>query len=164
MQNRFFSLYLHQTDTQHTQIKLRIPTLDYQESRDREFCDTFYYTLNLCGGIMCDYIYQAAIQSPSKRFYIGNEKAITNLLNIKKGKRITSCPIKQKMYIDLYKKACEIQAGDDRISFSEAVRRAIRSPAPQFYISVRTARHIIAMRRKDAFFNQKRKEASNELL
>ena len=137
-----------------------MPTLDYQESRDREFCDTFYYTLNLCG----DYIYQAAIQSPSKRFYIGNEKAITNLLNIKKGKRITSCPIKQKMYIDLYKKACEIQAGDDRISFSEAVRRAIRSPAPQFYISVRTARHIIAMRRKDAFFNQKRKEASNELL
>ena len=68
------------------------------------------------------------------------------------------------MYIDLYKKACEIQASDNRISFSEAVRRAIRSPAPQFYISVRTARHIIAMRRKDAFFNQKRKEASNELL
>ena len=127
--------------------RVRMPSLDYQEHRDREFCQTFFQILNLCGGIMCDYIYQAAINSQASRFYIGEAKAIANLLLLRKGRKITLCPVKQKMYIDLYKKTCEIfNAGG--VSFSEAVRQAIRTPAPQFYISVRTARHIISTRRK----------------
>ena len=139
-----------------------MPYLDYKDCRDDELYRQFLRIFKITRGAKTAYIYNAVIKSTASQFFIGEEKAIRNLKKLVNGKMDISRKVKRQMYSDLMEKVVKVQQEKPGISFSEAVREAIYTEAPQFYISPRLARKIISQKRKEAFYKIKKKSKETE--
>lgn len=89
-----------------------------------------------------------AIKQPASRFFISEEEAnkvINKLLSVG---RIDRKGNKARLIKDLFNTIIAITESNKSISKADAIRMAVNSPAPEFYLSPRSAMRIIKNSRK----------------
>lgn len=82
---------------------------------------------------------------PASRFWISEERALIVVSQMRRGIALPSStrPMKRRLYYDLYARTLQVLRGAPGITLTEAVRRAVDSPAPSFYLTARSVLDII---------------------
>lgn len=98
-------------------------------------------------------VIQQTIHTPTPRFYVSIERALSVIMQIIHGQDISHMSQSRiEMYTEIYNRAIEY-ANQHQTTIKEAVKRVILSPAPRFYINENYAVVMLHHLRK----NQKRK-------
>ena len=129
---------------------------EFIEQRDRELAAAFREIL-LSADIPLSEMFAAAAKRPCSRFWVGESRAFRVIKEMLEGHTSTQMGSamlvkKQEMYGEILRRVKERLRADSGCSLEQAVHEAVNSPAPEFYITEKSARVIIyrIRRRKTA--------------
>lgn len=89
-------------------------------------------------------IFAEAAAQPCTRFWVSEERAILVMKQMMRGESIeTMNPKKQEMYREIYGRVCRIMEREPGYSLIDATCEAVNSPAPEFYLTAKSAKVII---------------------
>ena len=121
-------------------------TGDCIAARDREFLEVVKEELNLNERLSLTELLKRAILHRASRFWVSEERAYEVVLLINKGVFVESSPCKRRMYREIHRRVTERQKKINE-SLKASVFAVVNGEAPEFYISMRTARRIAAVLR-----------------
>lgn len=117
---------------------------DFGPQRDKELLAAFRDQLHLLGSIPTKELFTRAAKMPASRFSVSERRAAAVISKMLRGDRILSMNTKKReMYLELYRRVRRIREEVPGISLNEACFRAVNSPAPEFYLTPKSARVMI---------------------
>lgn len=129
---------------------------EFIKQRDRELAAAFREIL-LSADMQLSEMFAAAAKRPCSRFWVGESRAFRVIKEMLEGHTSTQTGSamlvkKQEMYGEILRRVKERLRADSGCSLEQAVHEAVNSPAPEFYITEKSARVIIyrIRRRKTA--------------
>ena len=120
---------------------------EFIEQRDRELAAAFREIL-LSADMPLSEMFAAAAKRPCSRFWVGESRAFRVIKEMLEGHTSTQTGSamlvkKQEMYGEILRRVKERLSADSGCSLEQAVHEAENSPAPEFYITEKSARVII---------------------
>lgn len=120
---------------------------EFIEQRDRELAAAFREIL-LSADMPLSEMFAAAAKRPCSRFWVGESRAFRVIKEMLEGHTSTQTGSamlvkKQEMYGEILRRVKERLRADSGSSLEQAVHEAVNSPAPEFYITEKSARVII---------------------
>lgn len=120
---------------------------EFIEQRDRELAAAFREIL-LSADMQLSEMFAAAAKRPCSRFWVGESRAFRVIKEMLEGHTSTQTGSsmlvkKQEMYGEILRRVKERLSADSGCSLEQAVHEAVNSPAPEFYITEKSARVII---------------------
>lgn len=95
-------------------------------------------------------IYRRVAQSRARRFWVVPSSAKRTLYRMMYGKPISNQnPERRRMYHEIIARVREYMHNNTRASLSQAVKWVVSQPAPEFYLSINTVKHIILASSRD---------------
>lgn len=131
----------------HTHLLRVMNKIDYLPERDREFAKV-YFSMSVSADDTWVSRCLKAIKQPASRFFISEEEANKVINKILSGRRINRTGNKARLVHDLFKTFLDIYENNRELSKAEAIHLAVNSPAPEFYLSPRSAMRILKNSRK----------------
>lgn len=115
--------------------------------RDRELAEAFASILRTADMPLRD-MFAAAAASPCSRFWVGElraERVVRNMINagLSSPDDPDMLPKKREMYAEICRLTKNLMEADPSLSLPRAVELAVNSPAPEFYITEKSAKVII---------------------
>ena len=132
--------------------------LEFTDLRNTELMRAYKTCLADRKLISIDEVSQAAVNMPCSRFWVSEERALVVIAAIMKGKPVlnTMRPTKREMFLEIYRRVCELRKTNKKAPLSELVMAAVNSPAPKFYMRPRCAMEIIYKIKKGHYERQQR--------
>lgn len=131
-------------------MKHKGSAIEHTGERNRELRRLFskYYSEGHNPGD--DGFYERIVKSPASRFWVSENRATEVVSAMRRGRGIGNMyGEKQRMYREIYRRAMILHASQPALPLTRIVFEVVNSPAPEFYLSPRTAWRIIGeMRRK----------------
>ncbi|MDE6340550.1 MAG: hypothetical protein K2K97_12350 [Muribaculaceae bacterium] len=98
----------------------------------------------MLGRIPLEELFTRASLSPASRFWVSERRAMVVMSQMLKGDRLLSMnPKRREMFYEIFHRVKEILRKEPDLTLTEASFRAVNSPAPQFYLTPKTARAMI---------------------
>ncbi len=117
---------------------------DFGKQRNEELRRAFKAQLHLIGEIPTAELFARAARMPASRFWVSERRAAEVVSKMLKGDRLPGMnPKKREMYMEIFLRAREHLRREPEITVTEATFRAVNSPAPEFYLTPKSARVII---------------------
>lgn len=117
---------------------------DFSEHRDRELYGWFrrHVADRSCGSL--SEAYERAAKSACSRFWVSEVRAAEVVSAMRRGvERKDMVPERRRMYEEIKRRVDRILESDPSLCATVAVGMAVCSPAPEFYLTVNSARVII---------------------
>ncbi len=125
-------------------MKKRGAVVEFTPQRDEELLKAFKSQLHLLGTIPLQEVFTRAAMSPASRFWVSERRAMIVVSRMIKGDRILSMNTKKReMFYEIYRRVKRIMEEERGITLTEATFRAVNSPAPEFYLTPKSARAMI---------------------
>lgn len=125
-------------------MKKRGAVVEFTPQRDDELLKAFKSQLHLLGKIPLQDVFTRAAMQPASRFWVSERRAMIVVSRIMKGDRILSMNTKKReMYFEIYRRVKSIMNSEPGLTLTEATFRAVNSPAPEFYLTPKSARAMI---------------------
>lgn len=120
---------------------------EFIEQRDRELVAAFREIL-LSADMPLSEMFAAAAKRPCSRFWVGESRAFRVIKEMHEGHTSTQTGSamlekKQEMYGEILRRVEERLRADSGSSLEQAVHDVVNSPAPEFYLTEKSARVII---------------------
>lgn len=113
------------------------------KERDAELLRTFETLLRQMSPCTMTDVYEALSASPCRRYWVTGDRAIRAIYAMRKMEDVEKLRARRyQMYIDIERKARELMKERPHMTFSQAVFKVVRSPAPSFYVDRRTIQNI----------------------
>lgn len=129
---------------------------EFGPQRDRELHRRFVDILTTSRGLSVAQMYALAATSPASRFWVSEPRAtamVSAMLRCGDTEALAGCvPGRAAMYMEIFRRVrAALDAGDTR-PLSHIVGEVVESPAPEFYLTPKSAKVIICayMRRRRA--------------
>lgn len=117
---------------------------DFTPQRDRELLAAFKNQLHLLGDVPLPEIFHRAARQPASRFWVSERRAAAVVSKMLKGDLILSMnPKKREMYYEIFRRVERILNERPGCCLTDAVFEAVNSPAPEFYLTPKSARVMI---------------------
>ncbi len=117
---------------------------EFGHQRDQELLNAFKSQLHLLGSIPLQEVFHRAALQPSTRFWVSERRAAAVISRMLKGDKILSMnPKKREMFYELFRRVKRVREDYPGITLTEAAYRAVNSPAPEFYLTPKSARVMI---------------------
>lgn len=117
---------------------------DFTKQRNEELKNAFKAQLYLLGTIPTEELFTRAAKMPASRFWVSERRAAEVISKMLKGDMMFGMnPKKREMYIEILIRVREEMRREPGITVTEATFRAVNSPAPEFYLTPKSARVII---------------------
>ena len=95
-------------------------------------------------GIRLPKVLRETVQSPSKRFWVSEERAIIVVMQMMAGNNLDRMqPMRKAMYEEIYRRTMKMKMMNPEMTFTEIVSLVIEQPAPCFYLTPGSAKVII---------------------
>lgn len=120
-------------------------TLDFTHQRDKELFSAYQRIIKESSYINIFVVSRQLVSTPCSRFWVSPERA-ASVVSAMLGNRICLNLMrltKQAMFREIARRVVAMCAVHRDLTFTEAVRRVVYSPAPQFYMTPRTAMEAI---------------------
>lgn len=92
--------------------------------------------------------YKAAVAMPASRFWVGERRAADVISLMRRGRQLRNMkPKTREMYMELHRRAMAYMRANPQAGIAEAAFEAVNSPAPEFYITPKSARVILSRAR-----------------
>lgn len=103
-------------------------------------------------------VYVEAVNRPSARFWVSEERAAIVISSMMKGDSLSRMrPTKREMFNEIYRRAMEIKKQKPSLSIYDIAFIVVRQPAPKFYITPGYAKSLIFHAKKQWYEERKRK-------
>lgn len=131
--------------------------VEINEERNNDLYNTYRKVLDAAKHINLDEITFITINSPAKRFYVSEDRATQVVCCVLKGTKKLSdmIPCRSEMYEEIIARYKILKESNPDSTIKELVGKVIEQPAPKFYITLGSAKVIIA-RHKIKWFERKR--------
>lgn len=117
---------------------------DFTKQRNEELKNAFKAQLYLLGTIPTEELFTRAAKMPASRFWVSERRAAEVISKMLKGDMMFGMNRKKReMYIEILIRVREEMRREPGITVTEATFRAVNSPAPEFYLTPKSARVII---------------------
>ena len=117
---------------------------EFGQQRDEELLNAFKAQLRHLGSISLDEMFERAAKSPASRFWVSERRAAAVISKMLKGDQILSMnPKKREMYFEIFRRAKRIFKENPGTTIADAAYEVVNSPAPEFYITTKSARVMI---------------------
>lgn len=117
---------------------------EFKEQRDQELLKAFKNQLHLLGVVETNQLFVRASKCKASRFWVSEHRAGVVVSQIYKGSRLERMnPTRRRMYFEIYRRVKELRDADPTMTLSEAVFQVVNSPAPEFYLTTKSARAMI---------------------
>lgn len=125
-------------------MKKKGSVVEFTPQRDKELLKAFRNQLHLLGEVPLQEIFTRAAMSPASRFWVSEKRALIVISRMFKGDRILSMNSKKKeMFYEIFRRVKATRDEEPGITLTEAIFRAVNSPAPEFYLTPKSARAMI---------------------
>lgn len=134
----------------HTTIKHKGSTSEFKGERERELLAAYKAQLSKRRHKRLDYsFWEAVAQTPATRFWVSVDRAVEVIRKLFRGENPNSKSKKNiEMFADLFQVVLKEKEKNPDDKLALLVERAIRTPAPQMYITPNSAKIIISKIRK----------------
>ena len=117
---------------------------EFAEQRNEDLISTYRRKLSECEVIRLPKVLREAVQSPSKRFWVSEERAIIVVMQMMAGKNLDRMqPMRKAMYEEIYRRTMKVKMMNPEMTITDIVSRVIEQPAPCFYLTPGSAKVII---------------------
>lgn len=117
---------------------------DYMPQRNEELLKAFKQELVHLGALSHDEIFARAARREASRFWVGEQRASVVVSRMFKGDKLQNMnPTRRRMYYEIFRRVKMIMEKNPKQTLSSAVFEAVNSPAPEFYLTDKSARVII---------------------
>ena len=117
---------------------------EYTDMRDEALMSTYRRLMASEKYIRLPELLEKGVNSPSKRFWVSEERAAIVLSQMFKGDLLENMSeMKREMFMDLYEVAKVIRSNNPGMSMADIAFHATRQPARKFYIKAASAKVII---------------------
>ncbi len=125
-------------------MKKKGSVVEFNDQRDKELLQAFKSQLHLLGTVPLQEGFTRAAMMPASRFWVSERRAMIVISSMLKGNRIESMNTKKReMYHEIYRRVKRILEEEPGITLTEATFRVVNSPAPEFYLTPKSARAMI---------------------
>lgn len=125
-------------------MKKKGSVVEFTPQRDEELLTAFRQQLRLLGEIPLQEIFTRAAMCPASRFWVSEKRALIVISKMLKGDRILSMNTKKReMFYEILRRVKDILKEEPGITLTEATFRVVNSPAPEFYLTPKSARAMI---------------------
>lgn len=101
-------------------------------------------------------VYDSIVASPSRRFWVTGERAYAAINAMRRGRCDNQYPLRQQMYIEIEHRARKLMCANPGMTMLEACKRAVKQPAPSFYLSRGTVANVLSrLIHADSILNRK---------
>ena len=131
---------------------------DYEEDRDRDIMRVYRDIVCSCAHIRLGDIMTRLVNSPSRRFWVSEERAYIVMLFIMRGDSLEPMsPTKREMFREIHRRVCRMRALHPDRTINECTRLVIMQPAPKFYLTPGSAKVIIHRIKKRCYEERRQK-------
>jgi len=117
---------------------------EFAEQRNEDLISTYRRKLSECEVIRLPKVLRETVQSPSKRFWVSEERAIIVVMQMMAGKNLDRMqPMRKAMYEEIYRRTMKVKMMNPEMTITDIVSRVIEQPAPCFYLTPGSAKVII---------------------
>lgn len=117
---------------------------EFAEQRNEDLISTYRRKLSECEVIRLPKVLRETVQSPSKRFWVSEERAIIVVMQMMAGNNLDRMqPMRKAMYEEIYRRTMKVKMMNPEMTITEIVSRVIEQPAPCFYLTPGSAKVII---------------------
>lgn len=125
-------------------MKRRGAISDFTAQRNRELLQTFHRLLRDSRGVALGELFGMTARSPASRFWVSELRAAEVISAMMRGEQFDNqVPQKRRMYEELYRRVKSYMGAHAGCRLSDAVFAAVNSPAPEFYLTDKSAKVII---------------------
>lgn len=132
--------------------------LEFTEERNKELLRAFRMAIDKAKIIDFAEISKEVVNTPCKRFWVSEERAMTVVAAMMRGKPILCAmlPTKREMFKEIYKRVIALKKKRPKATLSQLVANVVYSPAPKFYMRPRCAMEIIYKIKRGFYDKQQR--------
>lgn len=106
--------------------------------------ESYRRLLSQSAGIRMPQLLQRLVKEPCARFWVSEERATIVVSSMLRGCAATGMSsVKKRMFAEIYRRVTALMADFPGTPLVRLVREVIGSPAPEFYISPRSAYNIL---------------------
>lgn len=117
---------------------------EFAEQRNEDLISAYRRKLSECEVIRLPKVLRETVQSPSKRFWVSEERAIIVVMQMMAGKNLDRMqPMRKAMYEEIYRRTMKVKMMNPEMTITDIVSRVIEQPAPCFYLTPGSAKVII---------------------
>lgn len=125
---------------------------EFKYERDRELLSRFREILHDSRGVSLGEMYGMAARCRSSRFWVSEERVLAVLRGLPDTDPQLGemNPERIRMFREIERRVRAMMAADPQVTLREAVNRTVNSPAPEFYLTDKTAKVLIYEARRRA--------------
>lgn len=116
--------------------------------RDREILERYKSIAYDGRGLGWRNVYEELAESPSSRFWVGEQRALEAVRAILAGHTPCASRLRNEMYTEIKERALRILGTRAAPTLADAVAEAVNSPAPKFYITPVSAMTVVSRAKK----------------
>ena len=122
---------------------------EFKTDRDNAVLEAFRRLASQCAHIRMSQLMQRVVKQPCARFWVSEERATIVVSAMMRGEEVTRGmgSGKRRMFAEIFRRVSALRACDATSPLVRLVREVIDSPAPEFYLSPRSAQNILSVMR-----------------
>lgn len=117
---------------------------EFTDQRNANLIAVYRKKLSECKVIRLTDVLKDAVNNPSERFWVSEERATEVVLKMMRGDQLKKMsPNKREMFQEIFRRTMEAAKMNPRRNISLIVASIVDSPAPKFYLTPGSAKVII---------------------
>lgn len=124
-------------------------SFEYERERDDDLLRVYRDAIHAASHIHMPDILNAVVNTPSKRFWVSEERAAVVVARMLKGDTCPHMrPQKREMFNEILRRVKEMRRQHPDMTIAMLVFHVVRQPAPKFYLTPGSAKVILSRIRK----------------
>lgn len=120
------------------------------EERDADLLRAYKEIINVRDNIRLSEIEEKLSQSPSRRFWVSEDRAYIVILDLLKGKPLDNMiPTRKEMYQEIFRRFQIHKSNEPYLSNMDIIKRVCAEKAPSFYLTPQSIHVILSRVRKE---------------
>lgn len=120
------------------------------QERDADLLNAYQKIIKVRDNIRLSEIEQKLVQSPSRRFWVSEDRAYIVILDLLKGKSLDNMiPTRKAMYQEIFRRFQIHKSNHPQLSNMEIIKRVCAEKAPSFYLTPQSIHVILSRVRKE---------------
>lgn len=120
------------------------------QERDADLLSAYQKIIKVRDNIRLSEIEQKLAQSPSRRFWVSEDRAYIVILDMLKGKSLDNMiPTRKAMYQEIFRRFQIHKGNEPQLSNMEIIKRVCAEKAPSFYLTPQSIHVILSRVRKE---------------
>lgn len=131
-------------------MKYRGSHFEYREERDADLLRAYREQLAASGTISLPEIAARVADSPSKRFWVSEERAVIVISNLLNGRSIERMnPMRREMFLEIFRRYKQYRQEHPTLSKKDIVWHVCNEEAPRFYLTAKSVIVLLHKARKE---------------